>query len=264
MKKISLLIIVLLMTFIPVNAANYEMRELIPINIENTIVTNNFSYKSFVYVDNKEGVDKSKNHSIVFRGIKNLSDEAKPITISIGLFNSEKRNIGTINYCADSLQSKEEKDYEIKVTKDYLAKENTVNDIKYIAVLSENINCRKDGELDYVGQKVEDIGMKKNNTLSTDATFLLKVFGAVFGVIFLIFLYEFVFTSYYTNFDGKDIRTDYKKYNKELKARREFEERIHPTPPPVKKKTKTDEVLKQEAEAAKEGRDETELHNMYK
>ncbi len=264
MKKISLLILTLLIAFIPVKAANYEIRELIPINIETTIGTDNFTYRSFSYVVNKEGVDKTKNHTIIFKGIKNQRDEAKPISISIGLFDNKKENIGTINYCTDTLQAKEEKPYEIKVTKDNLAKKFTVNDIKYISILSDNINCRTTGTLDYVGQKVEDIGMKRNNTLDDDTVRLLKILAFVFGVIFIIFVYEFVFTNYYTNFDGKDVRTDYKKYNKELKARREFEERIHPTPPPVKKKIKTDEVLKQEEEAAKEDKDATDLHNMYK
>lgn len=264
MKKKFLIILITLMSFIPVKAANYEMRELIPINIENTIVTNNFSYKTFTYVVNKDGVDKSKNHTIIFKEIKNLTDEAKPISISIGLFAADKKNIGTINYCTDTLQAKEEKPYEIHVSKENLAKENTVNDIKYIAILSDNTNCRTDGTLDFVGQTVEEIGMKKNNTVNNDTILLLKVLGVVFGVVFLIFIYEFLFTNYYTNFDGKDVRNDYKKYNKELKARRDFEARIHPTPPPVKKKTKTDTVLKQEEAAAKEEADSTDLHNMYK
>jgi len=263
MKKISIIILILLMTIIPVKAANYTLKELIPINIKTTIVTDNFSYKNFSYNVNTEG-DKTKNHIITFSGIKNLTDEAKPISISIALFDKNQKNIGTINYCTDNLNAKEEKVYEIPVSKSDLAKENTVNDIKYIAVLSDNINCRTDGTLDYIGQTVEEIGIKKNTTVDDDTKLLIKVLAGVFAVVLIIFLYEFVFTNYYTNFDGEEIRTDYKKYNRDLKAKREFEEKLHPTPPPVKKKTKTDTVLMQEEQAANEGEDSTELHNMYK
>ena len=55
----------------------------------------------------------------IFKGIKNQKEEAKPISISIGLFDSKKENIGTINYCTDTLQAKEEKPYELFAFKSF-------------------------------------------------------------------------------------------------------------------------------------------------
>jgi hypothetical protein len=50
MKKIKLLLLVILLfSVIDTKAANYEIKELIPVNIETTIVTKNFSYKNFYY-----------------------------------------------------------------------------------------------------------------------------------------------------------------------------------------------------------------------
>ena len=51
MKKIIklLLIICVISIFNNVKAANYELKELIPINTETAIVTNHFSYQSFSY-----------------------------------------------------------------------------------------------------------------------------------------------------------------------------------------------------------------------
>ena len=49
-----------------------------------------------------------------------------------------------------------------------------------------------------------------------------------------------------------------------LKEDREYEERVHPKPVKEKKKTKTDEVLKQEEKAKNEDKDHTELHDFYR
>ena len=77
MKNIIKIVLLLLtISIINTKAANYSIRELIPVNIETTIVTDNFSYKSLYY----------NNNYVVFKGIKNLSNEDLPISITIGLF----------------------------------------------------------------------------------------------------------------------------------------------------------------------------------
>lgn len=157
MKKIRIVFLLLILFSIKeVRAANYQIKELIPVDTPTTIVTDNFSYKNFYYNDNKMEAESLKNNFIIFENIKNLTDKELPVSISIGLFDENKINIGTVNYCSTNdkysvvnntiLQSEEEKNYVIEVNKKNLADKKTVNDIKYIAVLSDNINCRSSGD----------------------------------------------------------------------------------------------------------------------
>jgi len=69
MKKIFLIIITTLMITLPVNAANYDLNELIPINKETTLGTDNLRYINFSY--------KEQENKIVFENIKNESNEIK-------------------------------------------------------------------------------------------------------------------------------------------------------------------------------------------
>ena len=144
----------------------------------------------------------------------------------------------------------------------YLAKDKTFKDIKYISVLNENPNCRKEGFLDYVGQKVDEIGNVPNDTVNDDAKMLINILLIVGGVLLFLFLYRFMFTSAYENMDGDDVRRDYKNLNKQLEKERE--EKIlkeKPTEPP-RKTDKTDKVLKQEQEENKNK--PTDLQDFYK
>ncbi len=258
MKKIVKLISVLLLVVLSTNvyAANYELKELIPTGIETTIVTNNFSYRTFSY--DGEGYIK-------FKSIKNLKEEELPLSFSIAFFDEKKKNIGTMNYCNkdNKFAGKEEKPISISITQEYLAS-GSVKDIKYIAMLDDNITCKTEGKDYYLGQTVEEIGYAKNNTLDRDSTLFLKVIGVVGGVVLLIFIYNFMFTNSYENMDGDDVRTGYRKYNKKLAAEREEELKRNPPKPKEKVKTKTDEVLHQEEAAKNEDKDGTDLHNFYK
>ncbi len=268
------LIVIAIMIILPVKAANYEIRELIPVNVETTIVTKNFSYKDFYYNDHKAETDQSKNNFIIFKGIKNISDEELPISISIGLFDENKKNIGTINYCSKSdktsvvaesiLKSGEEKPYVIEINKNYLEKGKTTNNIKYISILSENKNCRTEGSQEYIGQTVEEIGVAKNTILDSQTQLLIKILSGVAIVIVALFLYKFMFTKSFQNYDGNDIRQGYKRVNQELKEKREYQEKVNPKPVPVPKKIKSDKVIEQEKQAANEQKDSTDLHNLYK
>ena len=274
-KKVFLLLVLLLtVTTIPAKAANYEIKELIPLDTETTIVTKHFSYQGFYYNNNQMEADTLHNNFIIFNKIKNISDEQLPVSISVAFFDSDKKNIGLINYCSSHdttsvvagtmLASKEEKSYVIEVNKKYLADKKTVKDIKYISVLGENINCRTSGSLDFVGQTVEEIGMTKNTGIDRNTKFAIEILGVVAGVLLLLFIYKLLFTNAYENVNGSEVRQGYRKLNKELKEQREYEARVNPPKPKEPIKVKRDEVIQQEEAAKNEDKSGTDLHNMYK
>lgn len=263
--KLLLITITILQFAIPVKADNYKMKELIPIDTETTIVTNRFSYKKFYYNTKKK---EEKKNAIVFTGIKNLTDEERPITISIALFNAEKKNIGTINYCTKeikyNLAGKTEEKTVIEVTKEYLAPNSKADDVKFISVLSENLTCRTTGSQDFVGETIEEIKIGKNTELDSKTEFTINIYLIVGAILLIGFIYVFMFTNRFRNMDGEDIRIGYKQYNQELKDKREYEARVNPPQPKEVVKTKTDEVLAQEARENSENKSNTDLENMYK
>lgn len=265
MKKLFLLITIFLAAILTVNvnAANYELKELIPINKETTIVTSNFSYKGIQY----------NNENLVLKGVKNLTTENIPISISVGFFDKDEKNIGTINYCSTNdnksflqekgLDSKEEVSYTIKIDGKYLSPKNKVSDIKYIAVLSDNINCRTTGSQDYLGQKVEKIGLPTNNPIDDNTQLLITIVELLATIIFLIFLYRFLFTNDFRNFDGEDVRREYayinKKNKEERKNRPETSKKRNPN-----KNEKSEKIKKQEQEEKEKSKEESSLHKFYK
>ena len=255
MKKLKIIIILLLLFLTtPVHAANYELKELIPLKTKTTIVTKKFSYKNFYFENNK----------VKFERIKNLTNEPTPITISIGLFNSKKKNIGVINHCDYTIKPKEEITYEIDVTKDYLGKGYKLKDIEYIAILSDNKDCRTTGHDEFIGQTLEEMGQYKNTGIDSDAKFFISIMSVIGGILLLIFIYKFLFTRSFQNFDGDDVRQGYKRVNEDLKKEREEELKRNPPQPKEIKSDKTIEVLEQEKEAAEEDKTATDLHNLYK
>ena len=267
MKKLFYGVLLLLIGLtINVNAANYELRELIPEGIKTTIVTKNFSYQDFYYDNN--------SNKVIFTNIKNLSDNELPITISIALFDEEQRNLGIINHCSKmnknetvldvSLNSKEKKSYEIQLVEENVARGKSLKDIKYIAILSDNINCNKENSFDYVDQKIDDIGVLKKQEIGKDAELLIKIMIGLGVLLIVLFLYKFMFTNTYSNVDGDDVRDGYNKYNKKLQKEREIELLENPPVVEEKKPDKPIEILEQEEEAKKEDKDGTDLHNLYK
>lgn len=274
MRRVVLLVLLMIGFTTNVQAANYELMELIPVNKETTIVTKNFSYQNFYYNDNQLEAEALKNNFIIFEKIKNISEEERPVSISIGLFDKDKLNIGIVNYCSTNdkysavagtrLKPDEEMSYVIEVNERDLANDKSMNDIEYIAILSDNENCRIGGSKDFIGSKIEDIGLDKNTIIDDNTKLLIKILILIGGVGLVIFLYQFVFSSRFRNFNGSDVRQEYAYINKKLKKERE--ELSKNTPPPVEKpKEKRKEVLEQEArEALKENKEESDLHNFYK
>ena len=151
----------------------------------------------------------------------------------------------------------------IKVTKNDLGSEKKLSDIKYIAFISDNINCRSGGNDESIGLKIDDVGVKKNG--ETDS--LTKNFVAVLAVLgvclIALFVYLYLGTDAYQNMDGEDTRTAYKYQNKKLEEERKLELIKNPPKEPEKVQIKTDKVLEQEKKEANKSSDDTDLHDFF-
>lgn len=252
MKRIIKIIILLIVCFSvkTVYAENYKIKELIPYGIDTTIHTDNFSYKGIYFDEN----------GIHFNGIKNLTDEKLPISISIGLFDRRGINIGTINYCDFYLDGQTEMSYIIKFIPDYFGNNKSESDVKYIAVLGDNINCRTKGSRDYIGQNVDNLGIIHRNKFDNQVEVFFSILTVLGGAIIIFIIYKLIFTRAFRNVNGNEVRKAYAEINKELKEKRdkEKEEVIE------ENETKPIEIIEQEETAANEDKSDTDLHNLYK
>ena len=258
-KYIKLLIILLLVGItLPVKAANYAFKELIPQDKTTTIRGNTFLYKNLTY----------QNGVVKFELIKNNSKEKKPLSVSIGLFDEKGKNIGIINYCSaeQALNSKEEKEnFIIDINGASMESGKTYKDIKYISILGENSTCRLGGSQEFIGQTVEEIGMARNNQLTSSELLIVNIFKVILVALVLLFIYKFLFTGAYRNMDGEDVRQEYAYINKELRKEREQELKRNPPKPKEPKKVKSDEIIEQERiQNEKDKADDSDLHHMYK
>lgn len=265
MKKLITLVVLFIILLSPtVNAANYELKEMIPVGIKTTIVTKHFSYRQFYY-------DQTDN-KIHFTTIKNIYDEQLPISISIGLFDKDQRNVGVIHYCDKTnnvLAAGAEIPFSIEVTSEYLGEEKTKDDIKYIAILEDNYTCKTDKSQIYVGQKVEDIGSYYGGEISDSTKLTVQIITCIVIVIVVIFLYQFLFTTKYQNMDGNEVRNVLKNYkNDSAKANTFAEHNSHSEMPDglsLVNKSKTSAMADKEAEEnEKSKRKENDLYDMYK
>ena len=255
---------------VPVHAANYELEELIPVNVKTTIVTNHFSYRQFYYSYSDE--DPKDNHVLFFDKIKNISEDELPISISFALFDANKKNISVINYCASNdndeditpvlLKGKEEITYQIRLGKDEVPKGRSLDEVRYIAIMEDNYNCKKETIMDFEGKTVDKVGVVQNNSINGDAQLFLYVVMAVGGFLIFLFLYKVLFTNAYNNMDGEDVRREFIYKNKELKDQREYDAIHNPPPVPEVVKPKTDEVMHQEEEEA--NKESSDLRDFYK
>jgi len=163
----NLLIVVCLFYFgiTNVSASGYEMWDLIPIDTVASVETENFKYNEFYY---KSSADINGYTSIEFSSIENLSSKKLPVSISVGLFNSDKENIGVINYCslADKsssysgaeISSGEKSAFSIKIKPDkYNSTDSDLSDVKYITIMDDNKYCKTGGAYNYVGLDVDQM-----------------------------------------------------------------------------------------------------------
>lgn len=255
MKRLVKVIFILLicLSIRDVYAENYKIKELIPYNVETNIHTNNFSYKGISFDDK----------GIHIKGVKNLTDEEIPISISVGLFNKKGRNIGVINYCDLGIKSKDELAFYVGYDKEYLGKDVKIEDIKYIAVLGDNITCKTKGSRDFIGQSVDKMGIAHKDKFDNQTELLLSILTILGGAFIVLIIYKLLFTNKYKNIDGDVVRKSYDEINKELQQEREEYLKNNPVVE-EKKISKPEEILKQEEDAKNEDKNSTDLHNLYK
>ena len=262
MRKILLGILVFI-CFINVNAKDYELKTLIPVDEKASVSTDHFFYHDFSF-SSKEISSIIQQRSIDFDGIKNLDNQDRNISITIGFFNENKRNIGLFNYCSEKdssnrvLKPNEEREYVIYINNKLLADKSTVNDIKYISIMSENPNCNNGTNYDYVGKKIEYIEFE--DKADYDYTYI-KYCLYVLILILVILVAKFIF-DVTINKDGRltdkifGISRD-KRTNEEIRDeyfKRREEENIRNKK--VEKKEEIKDISQEDGN--------TDLHNMYK
>lgn len=262
MKKIITLIIFLLSILRPnVYADNYDMRELVPKDIQTSVSGEKLFYKNIKY----------DNGTFTMEYIRNNTYEDLAATVTIIVFDKDKLSIGVINYCDKDkvIASKTNfKDIVISTDSGSFAKGKSYKDIEFYAVYNENTTCKQNNYSDYFGKKIEDIGTINHYDVNenTDADYLIYILGAVGVVIFGLFLYKFLFTNSFRDMNGDDTRKAYEKVNEENLLAKEAKDRD--VQAAVKKQKEAEAKVKEKehneiyGESTKtEGND---LENMYK
>ena len=171
MKRIKLLVLLLIgFAFINVNAA--DLYELIPVDTPATIETEHFIYQDFYYNNNKMQAEGLSSNHVIFPAIKNKTKEELPVSISFGVFNKDKKNIGTINYCgtkdeytfaSQKVGPGESVSYSIPVMQMNLSDNASIKDVAYIAVFDENMKCDNVGTILDEGKTIEDMQKESDN-----------------------------------------------------------------------------------------------------
>lgn len=261
MKKILLLIIFMLSLLMPnVYADDYDIREVVPKNIQTSISGEKLFYKNITY----------DNGVISMEYIRNNSYEDLYATVTMIVFDKDKLSIGVINYCDKDkpIPGKTNyKDIKINVADYKMASGSSVKDIEYYAVLNENITCKQNDYSDYYGKKIEDIGSINHYDVNanTDAGYLVYMLVGVGVVILFLFLYKFLFTSSYQNMDGEDYRKAFKQVNEENLMVKEAKDRD--VQAAVKKQKEEEDKKKKEEHDQiykNNNNDGNELEDMYK
>lgn len=203
MKKIIyyLLIILVFSISLNVNAEDYKLNTLIPVNTKATVETDKFDYKNFMYDTN---IDIKGNASIKFEAIQNNTLSKIAVSINVLLFDENKKNIGYLTYCTDKdvssnyagfkLRANQASPFTISVTKRYFVEGKTPSDVKFIAVRDENKYCQIGGYSNYNGLTLEEIinGKEETSNLPKLDKNLFKyilyilIAIAVFGVVMTV------------------------------------------------------------------------------
>lgn len=201
-KKIYYLLLVVMVFFIVVasvnvvNAEDYKVNTLIPVNTPASVETDKFDYKNLVYDTN---VDAKGNATIKFEGIQNNTLSKTAISINVLLFDEQQKNIGFLTYCTDKdiesenagfkIRANQIVPFSINVTSRYFVEGKAPKDVRYIAVRDENKYCQIGGYDNYNGLTIDEIvnGVvqeKKGINFPDISSFInVTVILVVFGVI---------------------------------------------------------------------------------
>lgn len=177
MKNIDRLFVLLLIIGfslfnINVNAAEFSIDTLIPVNEEATVVSDTFIYSGIKFQNDSNNVVNGK---IKIDSITNNTSKRIPPSIEILLFDSNMKNIGYITYCASKdygsdnsfveISANSSLPFEFNVSSKYFGadekKDGEVvadsSQIAYYAVHGDNKYCQIGGYSKYLGFTIEEI-----------------------------------------------------------------------------------------------------------
>lgn len=199
MKRIKLLILLILgLTFTNVDAA--QLYELIPVDTPATIETEHFIYKDFYYNNNQMQAEGLNSNHVIFPIIENKTKEEIPVSISFGVFNKDKENIGTINYCSTkdkytfatkTIGPESEVAYSIPVMQMDLADGADIKDVAYISVYDENIKCSNVNSINDEGKTIEDLQKDSDNPhakVDKNTKYFVYIVAGAFGLLILVLI----------------------------------------------------------------------------
>lgn len=174
MKKIFSFIILLCVFFVCDNvyAVNAKKIELTPVGDVFSIDTEHFYYSDISY--------SADNKKINIGQVKNKSDKASYLGVSILLFNAESVNIGFISYCSGKdldgqyaqlkVNASAISPLSIDIKDKYFVGDYTAYDVVYYAVLDDNYSCRAIDSNKYEGLTVDEISEGKVSSNYKDNT----------------------------------------------------------------------------------------------
>lgn len=222
--KYVLIFIVSFCFYNNVFAKEVGFKELIELDEKVTIKGENFTYSDFYYNDVKEGEKYLKSKYIVFDNVTNNTKKTVPVSINIALFDKDKKNIGILSYCSTEdkisamngkkLKKGESSYFVVEVAKRHLLDDKTINDIKYFAVLSENMECKFGTSFVGVGKELEEIPDDIGEpVLNIQMEKSLKIF--LFLVIVII-VTKLIFDTFRRKRTNARIKKQYDKYNNRM------------------------------------------------
>ena len=163
MKKIRLFIFTFIIAFI--TCVNVYAADPVLVPVNSSGVNNMFEHYSY----SSTQVTREGNDLYYSSTIKNNTKKASNICIEILLFNKDEKNIGVFNYNSSKDYESQFSSYEIpsggtvafryKIIDKYLANKDkdTLNDIAYFSVLSDNEYCKIGGYDNYYGKSFKSI-----------------------------------------------------------------------------------------------------------
>ncbi|MBQ9018907.1 MAG: hypothetical protein IJ097_01170 [Bacilli bacterium] len=153
-----------LFIFTNVNAQDYELNKLIPVDTIASVKTEKFDYNNFVY---SSSLNDKEISTITFESIKNNTHSKLPVSINILLFGNDQKNIGFLTYCSDKdlssnysgfkISGEASAPFSINVARKYFIDGKSAKDVKYIAVMDENKYCHIGGYDKYKDLTIDEI-----------------------------------------------------------------------------------------------------------
>ena len=181
-RKIGLIAILvgLFIFSISVQALEYGVGKLIPVNELATVHTEKFDYMDFSY---NSTVNEQGNGVLSFQKIRNNGISKTAVSMNILLFDKNKKNIGLISYCSDKDSGEKsgfkisgggEVDYSLLINSNYIVDGKSPEDVSFIAVYDDNSFCSVNDKDKYVSQSIEEI-MGEETVKSDKENFFTKL-----------------------------------------------------------------------------------------